>query len=236
MDNKEQIMTNIRLNLKKLLRFTSNFNNFILSDGTQVTTSSSDIEEGAEVYQVDDQGNQTPLDNGDYVLQDGRTFTVQDNKVTVIALPEEDGTDVETGDVETDDVEMGADGLPAGHDGKPQDSKDKPEIDEQADGDMSSRLEALEAQVAELMNIINQLAPATNEANEQIMSTVQKMESAMGKYGYKPAEKSIKSNKKPEFQSYNAVDKKTIESNDAVDRLRAIRKDISARKNINRII
>lgn len=232
-------MAKIRFELKKLLRFgdISKFNNFVLKDGTQITTPADDIAEGVEVYQLDDQGNQTTLDDGDYVLNDGRTFTIKDNLVTTITVAEGDGTDVESdGDGEVDSVEtskekMNTDGLPEGHDGKHQDPKDAPAMDDQATGDISSRVEALEKQVAELINLINQLGSASNQANEQIMQTVK---TGFSKLGYKPAEKSIKS-QKAEFSNYEESSKESV-SNDALARLRAIRKEIQSKNNRTRLI
>lgn len=229
--NKVDAIKQIRLNLKKLLSFTSEdkFGSFTLMDGTNITISSNDIEIGTEVYQLDDQGNQTPLDNGDYVLQDGRTFTVTDNKITDISGPEEDGTDVDSGDGETDSVEtskqkLDANGLPEGHTGE-QKEGDKPEVDDQKEGDMSSRLEDLEKQVAELMNIINKMGDSQNDLNEQMMGKLKK-------FGSEPATKSIKSAKNT-FSVYDKEKSKEMFSEDATIRLLQMTK-LKKQNNLNK--
>jgi hypothetical protein len=188
--NRNQAIKEIRSNLKKLLSFTSDekvFNNMTLTDGTVITISTADLEIGAEVYMLDDQGNQTPLDNGDYVLQDGRTFSVEDNQITVIEGPESDGTDVETGDGETDSVEtskqeMDANGLPEGQ-GEAASGGD---VDPQAD--LAQRVADLEKTIAEVLNILNKMGDSQNDLNQQMMS---KISEVAGEPGDKPV-KSIK--------------------------------------------
>ena len=43
-----------------------------------------DIEVGTEVYLVDENGDRQPIEDGDYVLEDGRTVVVKDSKVEEI--------------------------------------------------------------------------------------------------------------------------------------------------------
>lgn len=43
-----------------------------------------DIEVGVEVYVVDENGDRQPIEDGDYVLEDGRTVVVKDSKVEEI--------------------------------------------------------------------------------------------------------------------------------------------------------
>ena len=43
-----------------------------------------DIEVGVEVYVVDENGDKQPIEDGDYVLEDGRTVVVKDSKVEEI--------------------------------------------------------------------------------------------------------------------------------------------------------
>jgi len=194
--NRNDKIREIKNNLKRLFTFTDDqkFNNFTLTDGTNITTSAADIEVGAEVYMLDEQGNQTPLDNGDYVLNDGRTFTIQDNVVTEVKGPEEDGTDVESGDSDTDSVEtskqnMDANGLPEGHD-KPADGE-VPADDSQVDGDLAQRVSDLEKQLAEVLNILNKIGDSQNDINEQMMSAQKSLRQIGGEPGDKPV-KSVK--------------------------------------------
>lgn len=187
---REDAIKQIKLNLKKLLRFADEkFGTLILSDGTNISISSSDLEIGAEVFMLDDLGNQTPCENGDYVLQDGRTFTVTDGKISDIKSTDPSAEKPESGDTTTTKPEtMGTDGLPEGHTGD-QSEEDKPEKDAQVDGDLASRVESLEKQIAEILNILSKMGDSQNELNEQMMSQIKK-------FGAEPGDEPVKFGKK----------------------------------------
>ena len=51
-----------------------------------------DIEVGTEVYLVDENGDRQPIEDGDYVLEDGRTVVVKDSKVEEIKEKAEEPT------------------------------------------------------------------------------------------------------------------------------------------------
>ena len=51
-----------------------------------------DIEVGVEVYIVDENGDRQPIEDGDYVLEDGRTVVVKDSKVEEIKEKAEEPT------------------------------------------------------------------------------------------------------------------------------------------------
>ena len=51
-----------------------------------------DIEVGVEVYVVDENGDRQPIEDGDYVLEDGRTVVVKDSKVEEIKEKAEEPT------------------------------------------------------------------------------------------------------------------------------------------------
>ena len=84
--NKNELNASIKAVKESLKRMftTQKFSDFVLSDGTKITTAANDLEIGAEIYAVDEMGNQTPLDNGSYVLNDGRTIEVEGNMVKTI--------------------------------------------------------------------------------------------------------------------------------------------------------
>lgn len=202
--NRNNSIREIKENLKKLLHFSTEqkFNNFTLTDGTNITTTSTDIEIGAEVYMLDEQGNQTPLDNGDYVLQDGRTFTIADNVVTDIKAPEGDGQKPEqTGDSTTDAPKqeapvkeaMDANGLPEGHD--PSVEGETP-AEESSEGDLSARVADLEKQLAEVLNILSKMGDSQNDLNEQMMSAIKT-------FGSEPGDKPVRNGKR----GYEVYDK-----------------------------
>lgn len=63
------------------------FSDYELEDGTKLTSPSSMLEVGADVFGINLDGNQYPLDNGDYKLTDGRVVSVEDNKIKSISEP-----------------------------------------------------------------------------------------------------------------------------------------------------
>lgn len=98
--NKGEQIYQIRQALKKLFNSTDSasvesdtemekkmFNDYDLEGGGKMTCSSNTLEVGSDVFGINLEGNQYPLDNGDYKLTDGRTVSVEDNKVKSISEP-----------------------------------------------------------------------------------------------------------------------------------------------------
>ena len=163
---------------------------------------------------LDDLGNQTPCDNGDYVLQDGRTFTVTDGKISDIKQTEAGEEKPESGDTTTEKPEtMASDGLPEGHTGD-QVEGDQPSKDEQMDGEIGSRVEALEKSVAEILNILSKMGDSQNELNEQMMASIKK-------FGAEPGDEPIKSVKKG-FDMY--ASKKAVQNQESFNELKELMK------------
>lgn len=179
MNKRDQAIQELKMSFKKILKFADEikFNNLVLEDGTQITIEGQDIAVGIKVMQLDDQGNQTPLNEDTYTLHDGRSFTVgSDGAITEVMGPD-DSDDEATSGEETDNVEtskMTKDGLPAGHDGDPKTGEDVTP-DTQEDGDVGSRIEDLEKQVAEIVNFLQQLQNSQQEVNEQMMHKIKRI-------------------------------------------------------------
>lgn len=53
-----------------------------LENGTIIFTDAEGFEDGAEVYIVNEEGEKIPLPDGDYTLEDGRTMTIVDAKIS----------------------------------------------------------------------------------------------------------------------------------------------------------
>jgi hypothetical protein len=153
--NKNETINSIKESLKKLFATDMKCSDFVLTDGKKITSTATDLEIGVEVYAVDELGNQTPLDNGDYVLQDGRTITVVDNGITTIAgeMSTEAESPVSNADVEQ---EM-TDGMV------------EPASEE---GDMGQRVADLEAQLEEVLNLLKQMSEAQMKSQDQMMSKI----------------------------------------------------------------
>lgn len=214
MDKKTAIQ-NIRESLKSLLKFSNEitenkFATLELTDGTKITTQSGDIEVGAEVYAIDDLGNQTPLNDGDYVLTDGRTFTVKLNIVE--AIVDGDGVDpenqTETGTEQVVQEKMDSN-LPEGHEAAVADAKGNPQPDQSG---LEGRVADLEKQIEDIKAILDKMSSIQNDVNQQMMS---KME----QFASEPGAPSIKSIKK-EAYSYDKADSKKEKLNDLLDNVK----------------
>lgn len=211
--NKENAIKQIRENLKRLLRFADEkFGTLVLSDGTNISISSQELEIGAEVFMLDDLGNQTPCDNGDYVLQDGRTFTVTDGKISDIKQTEAGEEKPASGDTTTEKPEtMASEGLPEGHEVA---KEEEEPIAEEMDDQIGMRVGALEKSVAEILNILSKMGDSQNELNEQMMASIKK-------FGAEPGDEPIKSVKKG-FDIYGS--KKAVQTQEAFNELKQLMK------------
>jgi len=206
--NRNETIKSIKESLKKLFSAEEKtFSDFVLTDGTKITSSASDLEIGVEVYAVDDMGNQTPLNDGDYVLNDGRTITVVANAITNIS-GNADTTEAETpvSDANVANTAM-ADGL-----------ADKP-ADE---GDLASRVTDLEAQLEEILNMLKTMSEGTAQAQSQMMSAVNKISGEPGAEAIKPA--------KIGYEEYNS---KKINSKKNMGEIEELRSLIANKNKVN---
>lgn len=177
MTNRNETIRSIKESLKRLFSSENNFSNFVLTDGTKITSTADELEIGVEIYVIDEEGNQTPLDNGDYVLSDGRTITITDNKITNIAgeaSTEEENTVVEM------------------NDGLPEETTEEPT----EEGDLAKRVGDLESQLTEILNLIKQMTEAQTKTQEQMMSKIKSIAN-------EPGEEPIKTSKKG-YEGYNS--------------------------------
>ena len=56
----------------------------LLDNGQEIQTSADAFAEGVDVFVVNDQGEQIPLPDGDYTLEDGTTFSVMEGVVSAM--------------------------------------------------------------------------------------------------------------------------------------------------------
>ena len=163
--NRNETIASIKASLKKLFSAETaevKFSDFVLSDGTKITSTASDLEIGAEVYAVDDMGNQTPVDDGDYVLNDGRTITVAANVITNIAgdgstedeSPVSDANTANTGDMAEQKMTDGLAENPAD------------------EANLAGRVNDLENQLEEILTMLKDLSDKHNTTTEQMMSKI----------------------------------------------------------------
>lgn len=177
--DKENIINEIKENLKKLFSFTQKFNNYTLTDGTNITSPAEELEIGVEVFGLDENGNQTPLNDGEFVLQDGRTITLKENKIVDIKgeveQPEEEVS-------VTEEEQSMADSLP-------EVEVESPEVEVEVGSDMVKRVEALEKNIEEILSILSKMGEHQMKVNEDFDSKIEK-------FGAEPGGEAIKANKK----------------------------------------
>lgn len=155
------------------------FSDYECEDGTKLTTPGETLEVGADVFGINLEGNQFALDNGDYKLTDGRTVSVEDNKIKSISEPsievESPITDADLGKVK----KMQEEGEVI------VEEKDKEE--EMQEGQINSS----EDRISKIEEVLGKLVLAIDEikkAHEEMMGKIQK-------YSEEPATESIKMSK-----------------------------------------
>ena len=189
--NKGEQIYQIKQALKKLFSLTEDkvqedtemmekksFTDFEVQDGTKLTTPAASLEVGVDIFGIDLDGNQFPLNNADYKLTDGRIVSVEDNKVKAISEP----SDIEESPVSEADlkkVKMQTEGEVI------VEEKDKEEMQEE--GEMISA----EERIGKLEEVLGKVLMAIDEikkAHEEMMGKVQR-------YSDEPAIESIKMSK-----------------------------------------
>lgn len=229
--NRNKAIGELQEFVKRIMKFAdeSKFNNFTLTDGTQITIKGNDLSVGVEAYLLDDNQNQMPLDpDTEYVLQDGRCFKVDgNNKIVEVTEPEDSEDDTESGDSETDNIEtskkkMDADGLPAGHGENGTGDEIKPEA--KGDSDLATRVGALEKQLEDIINFLQKLNDSQQEVNEQMMHKIKRMGSDSG-----VVERAEKKSPKG-FQSYNSAEVEKYSKEETTDSILSLMRSRSKPK------
>ncbi len=213
-NERNNLAMSIKNSLFQLFSKEAKFSDFVLTDGTKITTSADDLEVGAEVYCLDDQGNQTPLDNGEYVVNDGRTIVVENNVIKEVKLPEdatEDETPVSDANTSNSMVnEKMEDGM-----------ADAPS----EEGDLASRLTDVENHIEEILNMIKQLMDGTAKSEQQMMSRIDQISD-------EPGDSPVRSSKKG-YEAFT-MDKKTAKIKASEAAMEDIREYMNTKRNGNR--
>jgi hypothetical protein len=171
---KEEAMQYLKDSLKRWTIFASEkkFENIPTVDGkTLCIEDGKDLAAGSPIYLLDENGNQNPVPAGHYDLQDGRSIEVAEDS-TVQTISDAPVADESTPEAEAD-VPMSAD-----------DSVDGEDVNPEED-DMSKRMEALEAQLSEIMEYVHGLSNLQETAMKNLTDK-------FSKFSDSPAVKSIK--------------------------------------------
>lgn len=190
--NKGEQIYQIKQALKKLFSLTEEekvtsdtemekkkFTDFEVEDGTKLTTPGDILEVGADVFGINLDGNQFPLNNGDYKLTDGRVVSVEDNKVKSISEPAKtEESPVTSADLEKTEMAV--------EDEVIVEEKDKEEETMQEEGAMP-----IEERVAKIEEAISKILMAIDEIGKAHAEMMGKVE----KFSTEPATESIKMSK-----------------------------------------
>jgi len=183
--NKGEQIYQIKQALKKLFSLTEEkvkedtemekkmFSDYECEDGTRLTTPGDTLEVGADVFGINLDGNQFPLNNADYKLADGRVVSVEDNKIKSISEPamieESPITSADLKKVEMEEMPIGEESIEV--------EVEDAEVPSSAD----ERIARLEEVLAKVLISINDI----QKAHEEMMGS-------MKKYSEEPATESIK--------------------------------------------
>lgn len=179
---RKDLVEKIKKQLKSL--FTSKFAQVKAGD-LMISTPDEVLSVGSEVFMLDEQGNNVPLTDGEYILDSGEKIEVLSGKITEISAPEVEEVEVEAGKKVEDKMKT------APEVEKEEEDKMKPE--------MMAKIEKMEKQIEELM-----------KKYEDMAVEKEKMKQEFSKIAQQPSTKSIEI-KPSEFKSVD--NKKTSASN-----------------------
>ena len=183
---KEEAINNIKDSLKKMMSFGKAvelaFADITLADGSKLgMDEGAAVEVGSNVYVMDDQGNATPCEDGIYELEDGRSITVVGGYIDTISeaknAAKAAGEETPQNPAST---EMAMEPAPA----EEAIAEGETPEEETTEDDMASRVDAIEAQIAQILEILQGMS----NMQEQTMSKVQE-------FAASPAEESVKTKK-----------------------------------------
>lgn len=221
---KEQTKTylsGIRSLFNKIM-FGDNQTTVTTNDGKNLIVIGNDVQEGFEIYLLDENNKQTPLESGDYTLDDGRIITVTmdgtKSTITGIKLP-----DAPQADKQAETPVMMEDGMPDGQ----LNSDGKTEEDVKQDGDVESRISGLEQTVSQLLEMIKPLL----ENTEKMMSKNFSLQKEVEDLGGQPDGKKLPSAKKfaSDFTKTITDDEKEYSLDGAKEALKKIQSNKEAK-------
>jgi len=167
--NKQDAILKIKESLKNLMKFSevteSKFAEIIAKDGKKYVTPADKLDVDVEIYGLDEEGNQIPVENGPIELEDGSTIIVTDNKVTEIKTVEP--KDGEESPIEDAEMEV-----------EPTDIEKEVEVETEpvSDDDYGKRIEKIEMQMEEILTILSSMVSNGEETMEKVETALSKIE------------------------------------------------------------
>jgi hypothetical protein len=229
--NKGEEIYQIKQALKKLFSLTEekvksdtemekkSFTDFEVEDGTKLTTPGAMLEVGGDVFGINLDGNQFPLNNGDYKLTDGRVVTVEDNKVKSISEPaENEVSPVTSADLGKTKMEEEGEVIVEEKD-KEEEMEVEIEVGEgNGEGNGEDRMAKIEETIAKILVAIDEIQKAHSE-----------MMGNMKKFSEEPAAASIKMSK----GISSATDPKEFNKRKKISEIEELREIIKKNKSSN---
>ena len=198
---KEQALNLLREKFNKLMSFSKQkFQDLPLTDGTNLCIDdSATLDTGVEVYTLDADGNQTPANDGDYTLTDGRTVSIKDGKVETVSAadteaadqeetPQTDASNVTQEEMKKKKVDPNA--TPA------EPVKQDATTDSTDGSDISTRVANLEQTLEQIMEMLQGMM----NSQETAMSKVENFSKELKEFSNKPGSTPIKMEKTPHKQ------------------------------------
>lgn len=168
--NKNKFIEDAREILKSLMfNEEIKFSDYTDENGMKIKCDSSEVGIGSGVVGVDEAGNDIPLDNGEYNLNNGQTIVVVDGKVSEIKdfLEPKDG---EVTPVEDARVEAAA--APVVEEPKVEgtvvEDKVVDDTEKKVDSELMDRLTKVEATLATVLDALDKLTKGTQAMEEQV--------------------------------------------------------------------
>ena len=152
-DNSFMKIKNIKEALKAMIR-QMEFSTATTDKGVIGWDVDGEIEVGTEVYLVDENGDRQPIEDGDYVLEDGRTVVVKDSKVEEIKEKAEEVVEEPTNEPTTEETNVE-------ENEEPTDTEvENPDGTEEKD---NTAIEELRKEVNELYDLVDKLTKRIEE-------------------------------------------------------------------------
>lgn len=142
---------------KILLQFTS-----IKTDKGILEYDGEELATDVEIYIVDENGERSKPEDGEYVTEDDKTIVVTDGKVTEIKEKEEEVTEETVEEEVTEEMEETVEEVT-------EETVEEEKVDELAE--LKAEIEALKSIVEELVNTVS----AMNNTTEERLSKIEKM-------------------------------------------------------------
>lgn len=179
--NKDEAILKIKEQMKKLMSFSETpeapaapdteevkMETLKLKDGSELMIpDGSNLEPGVEIFKVDAEGNKTPCEDGTYELEKGQSIIVTGGKIeSVSETAQPEGSEQTTSPAAPAQMESAV----------PADSKPAEQAPVSGDGDITKRVDDLEKQIAQILELLQGMS----NAQEMAMSKIKEIADAPG--------------------------------------------------------